>query len=86
MTHHPESDQSAKTLPDIPATPAPAQRLEMPAVADPQIIAEYRRVCADAIREFGGRASGNGLQREILHRMARLNARFTSSDVPKVGK
>jgi uncharacterized protein (DUF1330 family) len=73
MKRHPSSDQ-APTI------------VEMPALADPQLLAMYRMVCADAIREFGARAVANAGQREILHRMARLNARFTSTDVPKVGK
>ncbi len=59
--------------------------VEMPAAADPQLLAMYRMVCADAIREFGGRGT-TATQREILHRMSRLNAKFTSTDVPKVAR
>ncbi len=72
MTRPPSSDQ-ARTV------------LEMPAVADPQLLVEYRRVCADAIREFGGRGI-TATQRELLHRMARLNAKFTSTDLPRMEK
>lgn len=57
--------------------------IDMPAAADPQLLAEYRRVCADALREFGGRGA-TPTMREILSRMARLNAHFTSTDIPKV--
>ncbi len=72
MTRHPSSD-SAPTI------------VDMPAAADPQLLAMYRMVCADAIREFGGRGI-TATQRELLHRMARLNAKFTSTDLPKVEK
>ena len=56
--------------------------VDMPAVCDPELLAQYRMVCADALREFGGRTA-TALQREILHRMARLNSRFTSTENPK---
>lgn len=59
--------------------------VEMPAAADPQLLAMYRMVCADAMREFGGRGLTPD-QRHILQRMARLNSRFTASDIPKVEK
>lgn len=63
-----------------PADAAPTL-IDMPAAIDPELLAMYRMVCADAIREFGGRGATPS-QRVILARMSKLNARFTSTDVP----
>ncbi len=71
--------------PRTPPSDSPPIIMDMPAAVDPELVAQYRMVCADALREFGGRGL-NATQREILRRMQRLNMRFTSTDVPRVNR
>ena len=56
--------------------------VDMPATADPEILAMFRMWTADVLRHF---VPTNALQRDILRRGQALQAKFTSTDVPKVG-